>query len=178
MKARTLFIRVVFGLAGAYASARVYVSLPDAVARMFPDASLEAEAVYLTGEQAAEAAKKAGTDLTGPVLYTHRVMRDGREIARVYLDRHKVRTLPETLAIVLSPEGMVLGVEVLVFAEPETYKPRPVWLDLFKENSVETPPEYKRNIDGITGATLTGRAVTDAVRRALAVEAVRKDSTP
>ena len=33
----------------------------------------------------------------------------------------------------------------------------------------ENPPKYKGNIDGITGATLTGRAVTQAAKRAIAL---------
>ena len=42
-----------------------------------------------------------------------------------YFDTHVVRTMPETMMAVLTPEGSVRSAELLAFAEPDDYLPRP-----------------------------------------------------
>lgn len=155
------------------------VTLEAFAEKISPGATLEPEHWVFTEAQLAEVKQSAGSSLPGNAVHARKVMANGQWVARIYLDRHRVRTLPETLAIALSPEGKVLGVEVLVFAEPGHYKPRPVWLELFKGKSSAEPPKYKSNIDGISGATLTGRAVNNAVLRSLAIhDIIKNESTP
>jgi Na+-translocating ferredoxin:NAD+ oxidoreductase RnfG subunit len=65
-------------------------------------------------------------------------------------------------------------VEILAFDEPPDYLPKRAWLGQFSGKRLDDELSVKRGIRGITGATLSSQAVTDAVRRVLAIhEALR-----
>jgi Na+-translocating ferredoxin:NAD+ oxidoreductase RnfG subunit len=99
-------------------------------------------------------------------------MTDGQPVGYAYLDTHRVRTLPETLMVVLEPDGGVRRVEVVVFREPIEYIPRDSWYGQFEGERLSDELALKRDIRPVTGATLTARATTEAVRRVLAIHAV------
>jgi Na+-translocating ferredoxin:NAD+ oxidoreductase RnfG subunit len=46
------------------------------------------------------------------------------------------------------------------------------WMEQFREKTVKDEIRMKKNIDGITGATLTARAVTQCARRIMAIHQV------
>ena len=97
---------------------------------------------------------------------------DGPPAGYAYLDRHLVRTLEETLLVVLDPAGQVRRVEILDFAEPPEYRVSPRWLAQFEGRSLDPELQLKRGIRTLAGATLSSRAATDAVRRVLAIHAI------
>ena len=69
-------------------------------------------------------------------------------------------------------------IEVISFDEPEEYIPRSVWYEQFDGESLDDDLRLARGIDGVTGATLTARATTNAVRRVLAVHQALEESSP
>jgi Na+-translocating ferredoxin:NAD+ oxidoreductase RnfG subunit len=58
---------------------------------------------------------------------------------------------------------------VLAFHEPEDYLPPERWLRQFEEKSLGPGVQLRRDIHGISGATLSSQAVTNAVRLSLAL---------
>jgi Na+-translocating ferredoxin:NAD+ oxidoreductase RnfG subunit len=82
---------------------------------------------------------------------------------------HTVRTLPEAFLVVLSPQGTVRTLRVLAFHEPLEYKPSDRWYSQFEEKSLSEPLRLGSDVHGIVGATLSARATTRGVRRALAL---------
>jgi Na+-translocating ferredoxin:NAD+ oxidoreductase RnfG subunit len=74
--------------------------------------------------------------------------------------------------VVIDVAGRVERVEVLSFDEPPDYLPGAAWYRQFLGQALDSQLALKRDIDGITGATLTARATTEAVRRVLAVHGV------
>ncbi|MEL7061524.1 MAG: FMN-binding protein, partial [Acidobacteriota bacterium] len=56
--------------------------------------------------------------------------------------------------------------------EPAEYIPPALWYAQFDGRSLDEALQVERGIRGVTGATLTARATTEAVRRALAIHAV------
>ena len=135
---------------------------------LLPDAVQTRETLYLTNVQKAAVEETVGHPIQSSVIHRYRLEREGK-VLFVYLDRHRVRTLPETVGIAVNGEGLLVDVTILHFAEPQTYKPRPTWLSQFNDTSAERLPRYKHDIDGMSGATLSGRAVTDACRRTLLI---------
>jgi hypothetical protein len=71
--------------------------------------------------------------------------------------------------VVVDPQGKVSRVEVLAFAEPEDYLPPGRWYGQFPGNGLSDELALGHRIRGVTGASLTARATTDAVRRVLAI---------
>ncbi len=155
------------------AGATVLVSVEEALALAFPGATTERETLFLTDDQMREASELGGGEL-GSALVTRYAATDagGAVIGHAYLDTHRVRTLPETLMIVVTPEGTVGRVEVVVFREPVEYMPREGWYRQYDGEELDDDLSLKGDIRPVTGATLTARATTEAVRRVLAIHRV------
>ena len=71
--------------------------------------------------------------------------------------------------VVLSPQGEVRSLRLLAFHEPLDYKPADRWYGQFDHKSLGAPLRLGRDVHGIVGATLSARATTRGVRRALAL---------
>lgn len=146
-----------------------------ALERVFPDpAEVERRTAYLDSAGLARARELAGPSVeVEQTVVTHYVgVRGDSALGVAYFDAHRVRTLPEVLMIVLTPEGAVDRVEVLKFSEPPEYRPPEGWLEAFEGRSLSPELARGRGIVNMTGATLTSRAVTRAVRRVLALHEV------
>jgi Na+-translocating ferredoxin:NAD+ oxidoreductase RnfG subunit len=76
--------------------------------------------------------------------------------------------VPEAFMVVLSPAGEVRSLRVLAFHEPLEYKPTDRWYRQFDDRSIESPLRVGGDVHGVVGATLSARATTRGVRRALA----------
>lgn len=150
-----------------------HLTVQEALELAFPKARSERRTFYLTAEQVKEASRLAREKLRSKVIqvYTARD-REGRILGRAYFDRHRVRTLPETLMVAVDPAGKVLRIEVLAFGEPREYLPRGALYGQFRGRGLDEDLQVKRGIRGVAGATLTARATTAAVRRVLALDQV------
>lgn len=155
------------------AAAKVLLSQKEALALAFPAGmQVERRTAYLSGEERRRA-QASGRVKVDSSVWTYYVGRSSSGAAGyAYFETHVVRTMPETFMAVLDPNGRVRFVELLSFLEPEDYRPRPRWLEQFRGRSPQDDLLVHRAIRNITGASLTSQALTDGVRRILAVHAV------
>jgi hypothetical protein len=151
------------------APAKVFLTVDEALELVFPECEIERRTIYLSAAQLGRAGELAGEEIERGLVYPYVATRDSVLVGTAYFDSHRVRTLAETLMIAVSPEGEVMRVEVLAFNEPEEYLPRGGWYEQFLDRPLDDDLAVKQGIRGITGATLTARATTRAVRRVLAV---------
>jgi hypothetical protein len=86
-----------------------------------------------------------------------------------FIDTHLVRSLPESVMIVVSPTGEVVRTLQLAFHEPPEYQASPRWLAQFGGRRLDPTLTIGRGVDVITGASMTARALTTAHRRVLAL---------
>jgi hypothetical protein len=154
------------------ASARVFLTVDEALETAFPGCTVERGTVFLTDEQVARASELAGEAIESALVHPYRAVCEGKPAGTAYFDTHRVRTLPETLMVVVDLRGAVVRIEILSFKEPPEYIPREIWYDQFTGEPLGPELELKRTIRQVTGATLTARATTDAVRRVLATHQV------
>lgn len=78
-----------------------------------------------------------------------------------------------TYATGISPDGRVLGVEIMSYRESKGDQVRnPRWRALFRGKSVTDPFKLNKDIPNISGATLSCRNITDGVKRLLALHEV------
>jgi len=161
-------------------SAKVFLTREEALKLAFPGAAVERKTAYLTEAQKREAQRLSGSEAPPPALVTsYTASKDGRLIGTAYFDTHLVRTMAETVMVVVDPAGAIARIEVLSFSEPEEYLPRPRWYQQFAGKPLNDELSVKRGIRPVTGATLTARATTDAARRVLAIHQVlQKAATP
>jgi Na+-translocating ferredoxin:NAD+ oxidoreductase RnfG subunit len=144
----------------------------EALRLAFTGSEVARRTAYLTQEQVRRARALSGVEVTSALVTYYQAKRAGRVVGTAYFDTHRVRTLPETLMIVVDPQGKVARMEVISFREPEEYLPRGAWYEQFRGKALDRDLQLKRDIHPVTGATLTARATTDAVRRVLALHQV------
>lgn len=144
----------------------------EAVRLLLPGLAYERETYLLNEAELTAYMEAAGQEEVG-ALVTRYVARSEDGIAGyAYLDKHKVRTLPQTLMVALDAKGAVVGIRVLAFREPAEYMAQQGWMEQFRGKTAGDEIRMKKNIDGITGATLTARAVTQCARRVMAVHQI------
>lgn len=139
-----------------------------------PPAIIERRTAFLGAGDRSEAARLAGLDEAEiPEIVTYYVaLAGGRPAGYAYFDAHRVRTRREVLLVLVEPGGALRRIELFRFAEPPEYAPPEPWLRQFDGRGDLAELRSKRTIAGITGATLTARAVEDAARRVLALHRV------
>jgi len=149
------------------APARVLMTQDQALASVFGSAKPARQTFFLTKQQVDAARKESGVDFREQL-----VIRYAGPNAIVYFDTHRVRTLPETVMIVVTPDGKVDRVEILSFDEPTDYFPKRRWLDQLLHRRLDDELSLKRAIRPISGASLTGQAIVNATRKVLALHHV------
>ncbi len=161
-------------LAGT-AQAKVFLTVDEALRLAFPGATVERRTSYLTEAQRGKASELAREEVPSRLVHAYVATAGGKAVGTAYFDTHRVRTLPETVMVVLDPSGKVRRVEVLSFNEPQDYLPGGGWYGQFAGRGLDERLALKRDIRPLTGATLTARATTGAVRRVLAVHRVLQE---
>jgi hypothetical protein len=157
-------------LAAAPAAAKVFYSRNQALELAFPDAErIEDETFVLSDVQAERIGEIAKAPLESKLVKIYTGFRGDQVLGYALIDVHNVRTMPEAFMVVLSPDGSVRSVRVLAFHEPLDYLPNERWYGQFGEKSLEAPLRVGGDIHGVVGATLSARATTLGVRRALAL---------
>jgi len=157
------------------------VTQDEALALAFPPGvSVERLTAFLNDSDLEQIKTQAGPGVEGPssVVTYYRGTRDGVTLGTAYFDAHRVRTLNEVVMVVVGPQDTVARIEVLHFAEPPEYRPPQPWLDQFTGLVLDRNLSLKGSVIPLTGATLTSDAVTDAVRRVLAVHHLIAGSGP
>jgi len=168
--ARCIVLLAAFHAAGA--RCEVFHTIDEALAIQFPGAEMKRESVVLSEEQLTLASRLAGQKMKGKIFRPYRAWRSGELVGTAYFDVHRVRTLKETLMVVIDSKDRVAAIRLLAFLEPGEYIPRDRWYHQFIGRNLDREMQLHRGIDGITGATLTARATSDAVRRILAAHLV------
>ena len=139
----------------------------EVLKELFPDAKIEIKNLIIPKEKVKEIEKKSRVKIRSRLVSFYLIKKNGKVIAYAYVDIHRVRTHPEAVLYVISPQGKITYIEILAFHEPLEYMPPENWLKLFIGKDVKSPPKFRRDIPNITGATLTARAIAKHTRKVL-----------
>ena len=151
------------------ADAKVFYSRSEALDLAFPDAErVESETYVISDEQAARIEGLSRSTLETRLVKIYTGLKGDAVLGYAVIDVHTVRTLPEAFMVVLSPQGSVRSLRVLAFHEPLDYLPTKHWYDQFGDKAIAAPLRLGGDVHGVVGATLSARATTEGVRRALA----------
>jgi hypothetical protein len=157
------------------AGASDLVTVEEALDLAFPGAAVTRETLFLTDSQMAAVEARTGERPPSALTTRYRAETAGGITGWAYLDTHRVRTLPETLIVIVGPDGTIVSIEVVSFREPLDYLPPESWYRQFDGRRLDDELDLKRGIRPITGATLTARSTTDAARRVLSIHSVLED---
>jgi hypothetical protein len=162
----TLATLLLVGTSGA----RVFYSKAEGLDLAFPDADRVDRETFVLGDQEARRIEEiARARLESKILTVYTGRRGDDIVGYAVIDVHDVRTLPEAVLVVLTPEGAIRSLEVLAFYEPEEYLTGERWLEQFEGKTIANALKLRVDVDAIAGATLSSEVVTRAVRRVLAL---------
>jgi len=156
------------------------INRDEALKAAFPTAQIEYKPLFLTDKEIKEIEQISGTSVPSALVACYVATEKGQITGRAYLDTHTVRTKKESLLVILNADGTVKRVEVVAFLEPPEYQAPDRWYHQFDQKSLDKDLRVSGSIHPVTGATLTAKATTEAVRRVLATDQVvlRKGKTP
>ncbi len=148
-----------------------HLTLEDALKKLFPQADkTEARTVTLTPEQAARVQARVGHPLLQWQYEVFAASKAGALLGYAIIDEEIGKYRPITSMIAISTHGKVLGVAIMVYRESrggEVAHSR--FLHQYKGKSSSDPIRVRKDIISISGATLSVRAVSTQVRKALAI---------
>ncbi len=169
MKARFILLPVAALTLTQPAYATVYLSVEQAQALMFPGSTFTADHRRLTGDEVASIEKTSGADVLSPNLKVWRVSDGGWFIADQVIGKHEF--IPFALGI--DAAGAVKSIEILEYRESyggEVVNPK--WLAQFSGKRTDSTLRLTKDIQNISGATLSSKHITDGVRRLMAAYAI------
>lgn len=150
-------------------SAAVFYSKDEAMKLAFgDDASVEMQSLFPSLEEVTQIEQLAKVKLESNLISFYVGKRQGSVIGYAAIESHTVRTKPETLLVVLTPEGKLQNVYTLAFHEPPEYQPPERWMALLANHSIEEL-SLNKDIQGVAGATLSTRAAINSARKVLAI---------
>lgn len=161
----------VLAMASAPASATDYLSVADAQRVLFPQAqNFVPFAVTLSPAQLAQIKKASGVPQPNAQPKIWRAMSGKATIGWVIVDEVIGKHEFITYATAISPDGHVLGIEILSYRESKGGQVRdPKWRKAFRGKTVQDQFKLNKDIPNISGATLSCRNITDGVKRLLVI---------
>jgi hypothetical protein len=157
-------------LAGT-AHAKVFYSQKEALALAFPRRDRVDDRSILLDDAQADKVQKLATSRprVAARAHLHRVSRQRAARLRVHRRPRPCARCPRLSSWCLSPAGAVRDLRLLAFHEPLEYMPSARWFQQFESKTLAAPLRLGGDVHGIVGATLSSRAATEGVRRALAL---------
>ncbi len=166
---RRLFFFLFLLFPGLLNAETIYLKPTEALKIIFHESKeVVSEKKTLTDAQKLSIEKKLGSKLEKKE-WTVYVARTGRKIDGYALIDHEMgKSEPITFLTAITPEGEVKAVEVLVYRESigsEVHEGR--FVKQYRGKKASDPIRVGQDIANISGATISSRAVTRGVKRAL-----------
>jgi hypothetical protein len=162
-------------LVAASAEAKVFHSKESALKIAFPGASrVDPVVLYLSSDDQAACSRLARVRCQTRLVRAYAGYdADGKILGHAFIDTHTVRSMPETLMLVISNEGTIRDAVVLAFHEPQDFLAPPSWLKSLKGRRLDDQLALDKGIDVLSGATMTANVLTASVRRILAIHRLK-----
>jgi hypothetical protein len=162
-----LFLGLSLAVGSAAGHAAEYLSRDDFLASAFGEAKPESRFLWLTAEQRDAARAELGW---APGALRLRYWQAGDQTAWILEDIGKEQ--PITLGVTVRGDA-IERVEVMAFRESRGWEIRyPFFTEQFRGITLENGGDLSKPVDGITGATLSVRAVKRMARLALWLSAL------
>lgn len=170
MRQKRWFILVLLLIAAVNPSfAKIFYSKNEAMELAFGKGTqIELLSLFPNEQQVAKIQQLAKVKLDSGLFTFYVGKEKGKALGYAAIETGTVRTKPETLMIVLTPDGGLRNVYTLAFHEPPEYQPPERWFEqLYKRPLAEM--DFNKGVDGISGATLSTRAAVSSIRKVMAI---------
>lgn len=169
MKARFLLVPLAAFSMAQDAGATVYMTADQARSLMFPDATFEQVTIQLTSQQIAAIEHASDTNVINKQVQAWKMSNGGWFIVDEVVGKHEF--IP--FALGLDATGAVKDVEILEYREAYGSQIRnDAWRAQFTGKTAAVPLRLAKEVQNISGATLSSKHITDGVRRLLTTYAM------
>lgn len=161
---------LLFLLWAAPLSGKVYLTKDDALKQAFPSAeAIERQNLFLMDEDLKHIEALSKVKVESKLFTYYKAVGKEGIIGYAVIESHIVRTKPEVFMAVITTKGVIDHIEILAFYEPEEYIPSKRWLQLFKGRRLDDQLWIRKEINAISGATMTSEGITREIRKILAI---------
>jgi len=151
------------------AFSKIFYSKNEAMELAFgKDAQVEVLSLFPDKTEIAKIETEARVKLESGMFSFYVGKKQGKILGYAAIETEIVRTKPEVLIVILTPEGEIQQVTLLAFHEPPEYQAPDRWFELFNKKPLEEL-DFNKGIQGISGATLSARSALNSVRKVLAI---------
>ena len=149
-----------------------YLTVAQARTLLFPSArTFQEHTLKFSDEQRGRIKAAAGVRQRGEEQKVWRAERDGQLLGWFIVDEVIGKHEFITYAAALSPDGKVLGLEVMSYRETHGGQVRDAgWRQHFAGKTLADPFKLDEDVPNISGATLSCRNLTDGVKRLLVIQ--------
>lgn len=169
-------------LAGAplVVQATQYLSVEQAQRVLFPTATAWApQPLEVSDDQARAIEQASGVEVVNRRPTVWRALAGDTPLGTLFVDQVYGKHEFITYALAVTADGQVAGVEILDYRETHGDEVRqPRWRAQFVGKKASDAVKLGRDIQNISGATLSCRHLTDGVRRLLATQRLLLAATP
>jgi len=153
-KLLVLFLLLLSGITPSFA--QIFYSKNEAIELAFgKGVQVELLSLFPDEQQVTQIEQSARIKLESGLFTFYTGKDQGKSLGYAAIETITVRTKPETLMIVLNPDGELSKVYTLAFHEPPEYQPPQM--------------DFNKGVDGISGATLSTRAAISSIRKVMAI---------
>jgi len=146
----------------------IYLTKKQAMEVAFPGADkVDREKTRLTETQREAISKALGFPFKDRRVRFYVGKKNGKVMGYMIIGYQIGKNLPITFMTVINPDGTVRDVEVMVYREPEGWEVR--FESFLRQFFGRDSTSDFREINSITGATLSVRSITFGVQRALVI---------
>jgi len=152
-------------------SAQVFLTSEQALSKLMPEAeAIVTEQKILTPESAKQLEETLGKRVKEQEYTFFIGMEQDEPVGYGMILDMIGKERPITFLVVINPDGTVRAVEVLVYRESQGFEIRSArFMRQFEGKTIRAPLRPGRDIDIITGATLSSRSTAYVVKKALAL---------
>jgi Na+-translocating ferredoxin:NAD+ oxidoreductase RnfG subunit len=145
--------------------ANTYLTLEQAQQTIFPQRSFSPTNITLSAEQQRTIESRSGVRVRSREIKAWKVSGGGWFLVDEVIGKHEYIIY----AVGLNSDGSVKQIEILDYRETYGYQVRDAaWRQQFVGKTAQAPLKLDQDIRNISGATLSSRHITEAVRRLLA----------
>lgn len=148
--------------------AQIFYSKTEALELAFGKATVENLSLFPDENQVTKIQQLAKTKLESGLFTFYVGKENGKILGYAAIESETVRTKPETVMILLTPEGELKSVTILAFHEPPEYMPPARWFESLEKRSLDDM-DFSKGIDGVSGATLSTRSALNSTRKVMAI---------
>jgi hypothetical protein len=151
--------------------AQIFYSKTEALELAFGKATVENLSLFPEEADVTKIQQLAKAKLESGLFTFYVGKENGKILGYAAIESETVRTKPETVMIVLTPEGELRNMYMLAFHEPPEYMPPERWFESLAKRPL-ADMDFSKGVDGISGATLSTRSALNSVRKVMAIHQI------